>query len=142
MEWSKAVLPKCRGGIGIKKLKLVNHALHCKWIWRYGNEKRALWRQIVHQKFGGILKARDHVKKHTSLIVKNGESMLFWKDKWLGNHVLQISFPALFKLSRKKDATVLHVANGNGAWDLDFKRNLNEAEVGEVAQLLQLMLNL
>lgn len=53
VAWTKTTLSKKRGGIGIKKLKLVNKSLHCKWIWRYGKEKKALWRKIVHQKFGG-----------------------------------------------------------------------------------------
>lgn len=53
VSWSRSALPKSRGGIGIKKLKLVNKALHCKWIWRYGSEKTALWRRIICEKFGG-----------------------------------------------------------------------------------------
>ncbi|XP_026390935.1 uncharacterized protein LOC113286568 [Papaver somniferum] len=47
VSWSKANISKVIGGIGIKKLKLVNKSLHCKWIWRYGKEKDSLWRQLV-----------------------------------------------------------------------------------------------
>lgn len=54
VSWTKATLSKKRGGIGIKKLKLANEALHCKWIRRYGSEKNSLWRKIVYQKFGGL----------------------------------------------------------------------------------------
>ncbi|XP_026445035.1 uncharacterized protein LOC113345474 [Papaver somniferum] len=40
---------------------------------------------------------------------------------------------------RKKDATVSQMINEYGAWDLDFRRNLKEEEVGEVALLLQVI---
>ncbi|XP_026400308.1 uncharacterized protein LOC113296197 [Papaver somniferum] len=121
VAWSKANISKTNGGIGIKKLKLVNKALHCKWIWRYGKEKDALWRKLIFEKFGGnplsffpnnnskpikhslwagILKARDYVKDNSTLTVHNGNNILFC---------------------------------------FDFKRDLKEAEVGEIAHLTQLL---
>lgn len=53
----KLKLPKEGGGVGIKKLRLMNKSLHAKWIWRYDNEENALWRRIVNHKFGGIERA-------------------------------------------------------------------------------------
>ncbi|XP_026437824.1 uncharacterized protein LOC113336045 [Papaver somniferum] len=124
-------------------------------IWE---RKRALWRQIIHEKFGGnpesflpnsfskiigsslwagMLKARDHVKLHTNFIIKNGHNILFWKDPWNGNQTFQMRFPSLFKLSRKRDVIVAQMINEYGAWDLDFRRNVKEEEVGEVTLLLQ-----
>ncbi|XP_026383928.1 uncharacterized protein LOC113279448 [Papaver somniferum] len=81
-------LPKEGGGVGIKKLRLMNKSLHVKWIWRYGNEENALWRKVVNRKFGGnekdfltnqttkpigrslwagILKSRDQVEMNTTI---------------------------------------------------------------------------
>lgn len=57
------------GGIGVKKLKLFNKVLHCTWIWRYVSEQNSLWRQLVHQKFGGVVK--DFFPKNSSMVVKN-----------------------------------------------------------------------
>lgn len=46
-------LSKDRGGVGLRKLRLMNKALHAKRIWRYKIEKKALWRGLVQQKLGG-----------------------------------------------------------------------------------------
>lgn len=57
VNWSRVTLPKCRGVVGIKKLRLVNKALHAKWLWRYGTQKQAIWKRIINQKFGRITDA-------------------------------------------------------------------------------------
>lgn len=43
----KIVLPKKKGGVNIKKLDLVNKALHVKWRWRYKMEKDELRKTII-----------------------------------------------------------------------------------------------
>lgn len=121
----KLKLPKEGGGVGIRKLRLMNKALHA--IWRYGNEDKALWRRIVHNKFGenhsdffpnltskatgkslwdGNLKCNDIVKQNSSLQVNSGDRILFWKDPWLNSQYLKTLFPALYKISRVHDATI------------------------------------
>ncbi|XP_026410707.1 uncharacterized protein LOC113305930 [Papaver somniferum] len=157
VSWSRVNLPKSRGGVGVKKLQLINKALHAKWIWRYGSEKTALWRRIINQKFGGIiealfhnhsnksvcfnlwygiLKSRDFVKTCTSLIVGNGNSIYFWNDVWVGEQSLAVLFPTLFHLSKKKNAVIKDLISSEGAWDLNFARSLNENEMLEVVNLL------
>ncbi|XP_026417376.1 uncharacterized protein LOC113312857 [Papaver somniferum] len=51
--WDRDNTSKENGDVGIKKLNIMNKALHAKCIWRYGNEKDALWRKVVNQKFDG-----------------------------------------------------------------------------------------
>lgn len=58
--FKKLALSKERGGVGFKKLRLMNMALHAKWIWRYGKEEKALWRKVVNHKFDGNPKAFYH----------------------------------------------------------------------------------
>ena len=45
-------LEKRKGGLGVRNLSLINIALLCKWNWRYPNEREALWRQVISQKYG------------------------------------------------------------------------------------------
>ena len=43
---------KVKGGLGIRKITLLNKALLGKWIWRYAGEKNILWRQVIKVKYG------------------------------------------------------------------------------------------
>ncbi|XP_026434791.1 uncharacterized protein LOC113332471 [Papaver somniferum] len=92
VSWLKIFKPKFLGGLGVKDLRCTSKALKAKWIWRYANEKKALWRKVVQQKLNngeevclpsndespqgrsnwkGILKStefmEEHVRKNSSL---------------------------------------------------------------------------
>ncbi|XP_026383952.1 uncharacterized protein LOC113279473 [Papaver somniferum] len=51
VKWLALTRKKKAGGLGIKILKKLNHALLTKWSWRYVVEDNALWRQIVEEKY-------------------------------------------------------------------------------------------
>ena len=40
--------------MGVRDLSILNKALLCKWIWRFANEKNALWRNVICWKFGEV----------------------------------------------------------------------------------------
>ena len=40
------------GGLGIRNLRIFNKALLGKWLWRFGNEREALWRLAIVAKYG------------------------------------------------------------------------------------------
>lgn len=98
MCWGKLSFSKERGEVGVKKLTLMNKDLHAKWIWRYENEEKALWRKVVNHKFegnlkgffpssssksvgkslwAGILKSNSIVIQNSVLIVNNGTESYF-----------------------------------------------------------------
>ncbi|XP_026396487.1 uncharacterized protein LOC113291135 [Papaver somniferum] len=87
VSWTRVNLPKSRGGAGIKKLHL----------------------------WDGILKSRDSVKTGTSLIVGNGSSIYFWNGVWVGEQSLEVLFPTLFHLSKKKNAVIKDLISPEGA---------------------------
>lgn len=163
--WKTIRLTKVRGGAGIKKLRLLNKALHAKWVWRYGKDKKALWRSIVNQKFGGnpnallpndsskpigkslwasILKSKDIIQQNSTCHIQSGDRVSFWLDNWFGDFPLSSRFPSLYRLARNKHAVLndmIVFTNNISAWDLNFSRNLKEDELGLVAELLQLIHN-
>ncbi|RVW28921.1 putative ribonuclease H protein [Vitis vinifera] len=52
VRWKSVCLEKRKGCLGVRNLSLMNIALLCKWSWWYINEREALWRQVINQKYG------------------------------------------------------------------------------------------
>lgn len=51
VSWSNVTKPKERGGLGITPLHLRNQALLCKWNWRFGKEREALWATVLTSRY-------------------------------------------------------------------------------------------
>ncbi|XP_026459983.1 uncharacterized protein LOC113360727 [Papaver somniferum] len=90
----------------------MNKSLHAKWIWRYDNEEKALWRKVVHHKFGGNQKAFFPNQSNNS-VGKSPQS-----------GILKSSYAV-------KSNSTIQVNSGD--------RNLKESEVEDVALLLNLL---
>lgn len=97
-------LPKCCGGLGIRKLRHLNSALQAKQVWRIFNNIGE-WRDILVDKYirrpslryllndsdiptssvirNRILKARTLANSKAKQKVGDGENILFWHDNWL-----------------------------------------------------------
>ncbi|GAU51623.1 hypothetical protein TSUD_414500 [Trifolium subterraneum] len=134
IKWEQVCLSKDRGGLGVKDLELFNTALLCKWKWRCLNEKEALWFDLLCYRYGPIsskllrweavatsmkdsLWWRDVVgvggkandcwfPSKVSSILGNGDSIGFWKEKWIGVAPLRDFFPLLFDKEVHKDCVV------------------------------------
>ena len=52
INWKLVCSPKEEGGLGIRKIDLLNKALLGKWIWRYAYEKDNLWKTVIGVKYG------------------------------------------------------------------------------------------
>ena len=46
------LLSKKDRGLGIRNLRLQNENLLLKWLWRYINEDKALWKEVIVSKYG------------------------------------------------------------------------------------------
>lgn len=52
MAWEQICSPKQYGGLGLRKMELMNKALLCKWLSRFRVERDSLWRQVVVSRHG------------------------------------------------------------------------------------------
>ena len=116
-----------KGGLGIRKLTLLNKALLGKWTWRFVCEKEALWKQVLMAKYGQedfgwrtkkavgafgvgvwkeILKEAGWCWENLAFKVGKGNKIRFWTDLWCGDTVLSQSFPHLFTLAAHRNATI------------------------------------
>ena len=47
VKWETMLLSKKDGGLGIRNLRLQNESLLLKWLRRYINEDKALWKEVI-----------------------------------------------------------------------------------------------
>ncbi|RVW20582.1 hypothetical protein CK203_109704 [Vitis vinifera] len=52
IKWEVVCAQKEKGGLGIRKIVLLNKALLGKWIWRFAFEKDNLWKKVILVKYG------------------------------------------------------------------------------------------
>ncbi|XP_026438254.1 uncharacterized protein LOC113336795 [Papaver somniferum] len=162
-SWKKVSVPKSEGGLGIRNLKVTNDALLTKWLWRYGEEKMSLWRKIIFEKFGGIeevwlpkdskrtygwglwrgiLNQSAFLKNGSKISIGRGNKTNFWDDVWCHEKTLRELFPKLWKISRKKEATVedIYIDDGAGpSWNIDPCRRLKDQEIQDVTEFSRLL---
>ena len=52
VKWEVVCTEKNKGGLGLRKIAMLNKALLSKWIWRYACEKDNIWKQVITTKYG------------------------------------------------------------------------------------------
>lgn len=51
MRWPRLCAPLEKGGLGLRSLSIMNKTLLFKWLWRFGEEMTAVWRNIIAAKY-------------------------------------------------------------------------------------------
>ncbi|RVW37131.1 hypothetical protein CK203_084530 [Vitis vinifera] len=149
------------GGLGIRKLTIMNKVLLGKWTWRFASDKEALWKHVLETKYGQedhgwrtkkavgacgvgvwkeILKEAGWCWDKMGFKVGKGNKISFWTDVWCGDSALSQRFPHLYTLAANRIAKIEDLWDqnvGEGSWNLHFIRDFNDWEVGLVGELLQ-----
>uniref|UniRef100_A0A2N9FE83 CCHC-type domain-containing protein n=1 Tax=Fagus sylvatica TaxID=28930 RepID=A0A2N9FE83_FAGSY len=135
--WDKICRAKSLGGLGLYACKPRNVAMLAKLNWRLLQEKDALWARTILAKYSpngvmeidkrlnrcgsstwrGIKKGHEVFRKGLRWVVRNGQGVSFWHDKWVGENplrdVIQGPLP-----SNEDSIRVCDVVEGVGNWDL------------------------
>ncbi|PWA56066.1 RNA-directed DNA polymerase, eukaryota, Reverse transcriptase zinc-binding domain protein [Artemisia annua] len=131
VKWSSLLTVKEKGGLGVSSMFALNSGLMLKWVWRFYSQKTSLWVRIIkaiHGDDGKVGKdiysgirscwlnivrevkelqiQRINVLDYIHLKLGNGESILFWEEKWSNDSVLKDLFPRLYALESNKLVTV------------------------------------
>jgi hypothetical protein len=127
VNWNQVCQPINLGGLEIRNLRVFNKALLGKWLWCFGNEREALWRQVIVAKYGSlqggwssgkvvgpngvslwknIREEWTTVSSFLSFKIGDGSMVSFWTDKWCGTTSLKEAYLDLFHISRNKAALV------------------------------------
>ncbi|KAJ9680330.1 hypothetical protein PVL29_019599 [Vitis rotundifolia] len=134
INWEVVCTPKEKGGLGIRKIDILNKALLGKWIWRFAFDRDILWKKVIGAKYGKegfgwrtneargtfgvgvwkeILKEANWCWDNMMFKVGKGTRVSFWADHWCGNVALSHTFPQLFALAVQRNATVKDVGDSS-----------------------------
>lgn len=54
VSWGVVCKDKKYGGLGIRRLKILNWALPSKCLWRFANKHNSMWRKFIQAKYKEI----------------------------------------------------------------------------------------
>lgn len=102
VAWSSMAQPKCRGGLGFKKIEEYNDSLLGKLSWRLLNNPDSLLAQVLKGKYfpessflesepkkgsshgwTSILAGKAVLEKGLGFLVGDGKNIRVWSDKWI-----------------------------------------------------------
>ncbi|KAJ9702452.1 hypothetical protein PVL29_004269 [Vitis rotundifolia] len=163
VNWEVVCTDKDKGGLGLRKLAMLNKALLGKWIWRYACDKDNLWKQVIKVKYGQedfgwrpekangavgvgvwkeIWKESDWCWNNMTFRVGKGNTIRFWTDVWCSESALSQCFPHLFGMTVQRNSTVKEMwdqNSGQGNWNLNFLRDFNDWELELVGDFLHIL---
>jgi len=130
VSWEDVCKPKEEGGLGLREIRKLNHALLAKWRWHYISQEEGRWKELLDSKYGlepggvhTLVKLQSWWWKDLYKVCKEGEGkgwfqeelswklgcgdkVKFWEEVWVGSSDLKSLFPRLFFLSLNKGQTV------------------------------------
>ncbi|GKF05692.1 hypothetical protein Tco_0036360, partial [Tanacetum coccineum] len=95
VKWSKVLASKKFRGLGVSTLHGLNgHVLSAAF--------NSTWSSIITEVNSLKVKGVDLIS-HCKIRVGKCTGISFWKDFWIGDNLLKLSFPRLFALEENKD---------------------------------------
>jgi hypothetical protein len=169
IKWDVVCLPKKRGDLGVRDVRIINISLLAKWRWRLLFDD-AVWKEVLKSKYSVSVVGKTNLGEEfkpwfaslwwsdicsigTNLdndwfrqgVVKklgNDVNTSFWCDIWVGDVPLRDRFPRLFSISNQKEMSVSSVRrdlNGTTCWDLSWRRRFFVWEHDLLIDLLALI---
>lgn len=148
-------------------MRVVNLSLLAKWRWRLLQNDQASWKDVLESKYGyrinfvlshtnnlwtvctfrwwlDVVSLEEAVGSNwfnskMKRKVGSGENTRFWRDHWVGEAPLCLTYPRLFSISSQKEGMVGGVwveYEGGGVWEFSWRRNLFVWEVGLLENLV------
>ncbi|GKA01806.1 RNA-directed DNA polymerase, eukaryota, reverse transcriptase zinc-binding domain protein [Tanacetum coccineum] len=131
VKWDTVMSAKETGGLGVASFHALNRGLMFKWLWKFFVDKDSLWTRVIKAIHGddgkldkevnicsrsswlSIVKEAKVLKnkgvdffEYLKLVVGDGRTIRFWKDKWYHAGILKDLFPRVFALETQKDVTI------------------------------------
>lgn len=151
IRWDALDKPKEFGGLGFIDTRAMNYALLCKWIFKLENVDNSIGLNLLRRKYlrgkgfcqskstggsqfwQGSHSVKSWNERGKGHLVRSGRQTRFWKDVWLDECPLSVSFPRIFRVCRDRDISV--ALAGVSDWNLSIRRAFGETEMKEWSEL-------
>ena len=117
VAWSKVCSPVRIGGLGIIDLNKFSTALRLRWQWIAWDQPARPWVQLQPPV---TEKDRQIFSLATKVQIRNVRKANFWKDNWLGDSPLAISYPTVYNHARRISRSV-EASLRNDRWIKDLQ---------------------
>lgn len=137
MNWARVTRSMQIGGLGIYNLETLSWALRMRWLWLQKQDPTR-W---TYDQFAIPTNVRAMFDATIKTVVGDGNSTVFWTDRWLhGRSILELA-PALSPFIRKLGWRKLTVRQGmdNNQWTKFIIGGLDVVAVWQYVQLWQLI---
>lgn len=108
IDWNTVTKAKHEGGLGLQRLRDMNLTFLDKVGWQLINDRKALWAQVISAKYlqeekgnngliskhgasnlwRGICRATPIINTRVRKVVRSGQNMSFWNERWLKGNPL------------------------------------------------------
>ena len=138
VSWDKVQWPLEYGGLGIHNLEVFGWALRIRWLWAQKTDPNRPWAGLPIQV---PAKAKALFDMAIDAVVGDGESILFWTDRWLNGGTLAELAPNVFRTvpKRVRKSRTIAQALQNRGWVQDIRGALTVQVLMEYLQVWDLM---
>ena len=93
VNWRRVCRPISLGGLGVRDLERTGLALRTRWLWSSRVDNSRAWSGLDLQ---FTAEERAFFFASTAMEVGNGQSALFWDDRWIGGRSISAIAPNLY----------------------------------------------
>ncbi|KAE8794528.1 putative serine/threonine-protein kinase [Hordeum vulgare] len=122
------------GGLGIPDLKWLNTAMQAQWPWLKKTDPARPWNEFDIQV---PKEATQLFQAATYHVIGNGQSTLFWEDRWVEGYRIEELAPTLYGHVSTTIRSARTVQQGllHGAWALDVTADMSQPTLNEYLML-------
>jgi len=130
VNWQLVCRPTDLGRLGVQDLELTGLALRLRWLWLDHPDRSRAWSGLGIQPSST---ERELFFASTHMVLGNGQSALFWEDRWIDGHSVREIAPLLYDCIPKRRHKIRTVADGlaSNSWARDIQGVLGIPEVGQ-----------
>jgi hypothetical protein len=135
--WQKVTTPKWAGGLGLRKLEIMNKACLCKLSWKLQTGSNDFWCNVLRSKYSrndvissriiktsdsSLWKALENVKpmleKASIWSIGNGRCIDAWNETWIDDGMVMDQLTTIPNHLRGKKLFELVDERGNWDWNI------------------------